>query len=40
VYESRMLRRIFGHEEGEEVTLEWRKLHTKELHNLYFHLYY
>jgi hypothetical protein len=34
VFESRMLRRIFGPKRGEE-TREWRKLHNKELHDLY-----
>jgi hypothetical protein len=29
-----MLRRIFGRK-GDEVTGDWRKLHTEELHNLY-----
>jgi hypothetical protein len=32
VFENRVLRRIFG---GYEVTGEWRKLHNKELHDLY-----
>jgi hypothetical protein len=35
VFENRMLRRIFG-PKRDEVTGEWRKLHNKELHNLYF----
>jgi hypothetical protein len=34
VFENRVLRRIFGPERY-EVTGEWRKLHNKELHNLY-----
>jgi hypothetical protein len=34
VFESRMLRRIFGPKK-DEVTGEWRKLHNKELHDLY-----
>jgi hypothetical protein len=34
VFENRMLRRIFG-PKGDEVTGEWRKMHTGELHNLY-----
>ena len=34
VFENRMLRRIFGHRR-EEVTEEWRKLHTEELNDLY-----
>jgi len=33
-YENRMLRRIFG-PKGDEVTGEWRKLHIKELNDLY-----
>jgi hypothetical protein len=31
---NRVLRRIFG-PKGDEVTGEWRKLHSEELHNLY-----
>jgi hypothetical protein len=34
VSESRVLRRIFGLKKG-EVTGAWRKLHNKELHDLY-----
>jgi hypothetical protein len=34
IFENRVLRRIFG-PMGEEVTGVWRKLHNKELHNLY-----
>jgi hypothetical protein len=34
VYENRVLRRIFG-PKRDEVTGEWRKLHNKELHDLY-----
>jgi hypothetical protein len=34
VIENRVLRRIFG-PKREEVTGEWRKLHSEELHNLY-----
>jgi hypothetical protein len=34
VFENRVLRRIFG-PKRDEVTREWRKLHNKELHNLY-----
>jgi hypothetical protein len=34
VFESRVLRRIFG-PKRDEVTGEWRKLHNEELHNLY-----
>jgi hypothetical protein len=34
VFENRVLRRIFG-PKCEEVTGEWRKLHNKELHDLY-----
>jgi hypothetical protein len=34
VFENRVLRRIFG-PKGDEVTGEWKKLHSEELHNLY-----
>jgi hypothetical protein len=34
VFENRVLRRIFG-PKRDEVTVEWRKLHSEELHNLY-----
>jgi hypothetical protein len=34
VFENRVLRRIFGRK-GDEVTGEWRKLHSDELHMLY-----
>jgi hypothetical protein len=34
VFENRVLRGIFG-PKGDEVTVEWRKLHSGELHNLY-----
>jgi hypothetical protein len=34
VFENRVLRRIFGSVRV-EVTGEWRKLHSEELHNLY-----
>jgi hypothetical protein len=34
VFENRVLRGIFGPKRG-EVTGEWRKLHSGELHNLY-----
>jgi hypothetical protein len=34
VFENRVLRRIFG-PKRDEVTSEWRKLHKKELHDLY-----
>jgi len=34
VFESRVLRRIFG-PKRDEVTGEWRKLHSEELHDLY-----
>jgi hypothetical protein len=34
VFENRVLRRIFG-PRRDEVTGEWRKLHSEELHNLY-----
>jgi hypothetical protein len=36
VLENRVPRRIFRTEE-EEMTRGWRKLHSMELHNLYFH---
>jgi hypothetical protein len=34
VFENRVLRTIFG-PKGDEVTGEWRKLHSGELHNFY-----
>jgi hypothetical protein len=34
VFENRVLRRIFR-PKRDEVTGEWRKLHNKELHDLY-----
>jgi hypothetical protein len=34
VFENRVLGGIFG-PKGDEVTGEWRKLHSGELHNLY-----
>jgi hypothetical protein len=34
VFENRVLRRIFG-PTRDEVTGEWRKLHNRELQNLY-----
>jgi hypothetical protein len=34
VFENRVLRRIFG-PKRDEVTGEWRKLHSEELHTLY-----
>jgi hypothetical protein len=34
VFENRVQRRIFG-PKRDEVTGEWRKLHSEELHNLY-----
>jgi hypothetical protein len=34
VFENRVLRRIFGFKR-DEVTGEWRKLHTEELNDLY-----
>jgi hypothetical protein len=33
-FENRVLRRIFGPKTG-EVTRRWRKMHTKELHDMY-----
>jgi hypothetical protein len=35
VFENRVLRRIFG-PKRDEVTAEWRKFHSEELHNVYF----
>jgi hypothetical protein len=34
VFENRVQRRIFG-PKRDEVTGEWKKLHTEDLHNLY-----
>jgi hypothetical protein len=34
VFENRVLRRIFG-PKRDEVTGEWRKLHSEKLHDLY-----
>jgi hypothetical protein len=34
VFEDRIVRGIFG-PKRDEVTGEWRKLHSEELHNLY-----
>jgi hypothetical protein len=34
VFENRVSRRIFGHKR-DEVTGEWRKLHTEEFNDLY-----
>jgi hypothetical protein len=34
VFENRVIRRIFG-PDRDEVTGEWRKLHSEDLHNLY-----
>jgi hypothetical protein len=34
VFENRVLRRIFG-PRRDKVTGEWRKLHSKELHDLF-----
>jgi hypothetical protein len=34
VFENRVLRRIFGPKK-DDVIGDWRKLHNKELHNLY-----
>jgi hypothetical protein len=39
VFEIRVLRRIFG-PNIEEVTRGWKKLHNKELHNLYSAIYH
>jgi hypothetical protein len=38
VFENRVLRGIFG-PKGDDVTGEWRKSHSGELHNLYSLLY-
>jgi hypothetical protein len=35
VFENRVLRRIFG-PKWDEVKGAWKKLHSEELHNLYF----
>jgi hypothetical protein len=35
VFENRVLRKVFG-PKRDEVTGEWRKLHNKELRDLYF----
>jgi hypothetical protein len=35
VFENRVLRRIFG-PKRDEVIGDWRKMHSQELHNLYF----
>jgi hypothetical protein len=35
MFENRVLRRIFGLTKGERIG-GWRRLHGKELHNLYF----
>jgi hypothetical protein len=34
LFENRVLRRIFG-PKREEMAGDWRRLHNKELHNLY-----
>jgi hypothetical protein len=34
VFENRVLRRIYG-PKRDDVTGEWRKMHNKELHDLY-----
>jgi hypothetical protein len=36
VFKSRVLRRIFAHKK--EVTGEWKRLHSKELHDVYYSL--
>jgi hypothetical protein len=38
VFENRVLRRICGPKRGGEMG-SWRKLHSKELHNIYFSKY-
>jgi hypothetical protein len=35
LFENRVLRRIFG-PKRDEVMGEWRRLHNKELHDLYY----
>jgi len=35
VSENKVLRRIFGPKRDERVTVQWRKLHNDELHDLY-----
>jgi hypothetical protein len=35
MFENRVLRIIFG-PKRDDVTGEWRKLHSEELHNLYY----
>ena len=37
MFENKVLRRIFG-PKRDEVTREWRKLHSEELNDLYFSL--
>jgi hypothetical protein len=34
-FENRVLRRIFG-PKRDEITVDWRKLHSDELNDLYF----
>jgi hypothetical protein len=34
VFQNRVLRRIFG-PKRDEVTEEWRKFHSEQLHNMY-----
>jgi hypothetical protein len=36
MFENRVLRRIFG-SKRDEVTGDWRKLHSEELHNYTLH---
>jgi hypothetical protein len=35
VFQNRVLRKVFG-PKRDDVTGEWRKLHSEELHNLYY----
>jgi hypothetical protein len=35
VFESGMLRRIFGPKKDDEIIQVWKELHNEELHNLY-----
>jgi len=34
VFQNRVLRKIFG-SKSDEITVEWRRLHDEELHDLY-----
>jgi hypothetical protein len=39
VFENRVLTKVFG-PERDEVTEEWRRLHSEELHDVYSSQYY